>query len=557
MNNYGFLFLYMKEEESRSIKWKSKIYDDDICNLYKNITDDILFLNISKFGFSELNGIFKDIKDYKITFNNSVIKTRLGNNSGFSISATIAATYRQSIGGAFIIPPDLIDYINEEINSESVFKKYLSGFPSSVSLYEKGKLLFESFIKSGYPTQAAYALCGAAYVECTWDPNVYNKAERAKSSGTVDFAGGWSGCGEGLFGLTGWNQKKKLIEKMGLNKKQVPCYEFINGKINKTKIILRSITTDQKKYDADKHAIKLFQCTEDTWTDIMKEYLKGLGRKGSDTKTTYDYLMYDGKPQGNTTEDDDDHKLLYASYLFKAGYFGNNKGNNFNTVKKTVDAYKSTHQKIYGKNNISYMPINGFVKQLLIAYLLAEYINGSSVGELNLKDIIKININKVTGKETGTGGLFADSNSQDNNLNINDALYKKSNKKFDIDIACDWITKHSAAASLHSCAKYVRMAIEAGFRDPNATHGRPNWAWKYIDYLPTIGFKFLRMVHRDTLNTYKPEKGDIAVYLQNNSKNVPGHICMYTGQKWISDFKQNNMFVYRATNEAYIFRFNG
>ena len=97
------------------------------------------------------------------------------------------------------------------------------------------------------------------------------------------------------------------------------------------------------------------------------------------------------------------------------------------------------------------------------------------------------------------------------------------------------------------------MAIEAG---GIKTTGRPNWAWKYINYLPSIGFKYIAKVNRADIGTnYKPEPGDIAVYQKGNNPDVPGHICMYTGKEWCSDFNQKNPIVYSSTKEAYIFRF--
>ena len=38
---------------------------------------------------------------------------------------------------------------------------------------------------------------------------------------------------------------------------------------------------------------------------------------------------------------------------------------------------------------------------------------------------------------------------------------------------------------------------------------------------------------------------------------VHGHICMFDGNQWISDFVQNNMWVYGGDGTCYIFRYNG
>lgn len=139
--------------------------------------------------------------------------------------------------------------------------------------------------------------------------------------------------------------------------------------------------------------------------------------------------------------------------------------------------------------------------------------------------------------------------------NLDPGMFTKNVNGWNIQKACNWMHNHAANSSMHSCAKYVRMGIEAG---GISTNGRPNWTWKYINYLPTIGFKFIDKVDRSyqgEKGPYKPQPGDIAVYTKGGNKNVPGHICMWTGAEWASDFRQRNMIVYSNTQQAYIFRF--
>ena len=142
-----------------------------------------------------------------------------------------------------------------------------------------------------------------------------------------------------------------------------------------------------------------------------------------------------------------------------------------------------------------------------------------------------------------------DNDGENPNVSLDPSLFKRNPNGWNIKEACKWLQKNSHSASTHRCAKYVRMAIEAGGL---STKGRPTWAWMYINFLPTIGFKHIGTY---TQNGYTPEPGDIAVYFKDGNDKVPGHICMWTGVQWCSDFKQNNMIVYRNTKEAYIFRF--
>lgn len=110
------------------------------------------------------------------------------------------------------------------------------------------------------------------------------------------------------------------------------------------------------------------------------------------------------------------------------------------------------------------------------------------------------------------------------------------------------------------CAEYVRKAIEAGGvkLDPNT---RPFSAKDYGPYLSAHGFKEVSQ------KGYVPQKGDIVV-LQGfpegppNSNGVPsykasehGHITMFNGKKWGSDFEQTDMWSgpgYRKAKPDYV-----
>lgn len=162
--------------------------------------------------------------------------------------------------------------------------------------------------------------------------------------------------------------------------------------------------------------------------------------------------------------------------------------------------------------------------------------------------------------DTNNTGNYADM-SELNNI-------ATGNGAWDIQKACQWIEENSYPYYIQGkcgkCAKHVRSAIDIGFgTNPNGNdsytgvHGRPEWAWKYINFLPKIGFKHIGTVHRNQMHLFTPHSGDIAVYQKNGNPNVPGHICMYSERigKWISDYKQNSMFAYQGTTQADIFRF--
>lgn len=131
--------------------------------------------------------------------------------------------------------------------------------------------------------------------------------------------------------------------------------------------------------------------------------------------------------------------------------------------------------------------------------------------------------------------------------------------RWNLQASLTWLNNNTGTSSQHCCAKFVRMALEAGGL---STAGRPMNAKAYVNYLPTIGFQKIA----DFCGDGEYEKymatawpGDIAVMQKPGDSSwadgsPAGHICMYDGEKWISDFKQNCAYVYRGANGGRIGR---
>jgi hypothetical protein len=118
----------------------------------------------------------------------------------------------------------------------------------------------------------------------------------------------------------------------------------------------------------------------------------------------------------------------------------------------------------------------------------------------------------------------------------------------DIDKAVAHLDKAAGGKSLGKCAKYVRQALEAGGLN---TSGHPVDAKDYGPFLESKGFSKV-----DTSNGYTPQKGDIAVLPSNDSSDA-GHVTMYDGKKWVSDFKQRDMLAgpsFRESGEYAVYR---
>ncbi|WP_062054586.1 GW dipeptide domain-containing protein [Aquimarina longa] len=95
------------------------------------------------------------------------------------------------------------------------------------------------------------------------------------------------------------------------------------------------------------------------------------------------------------------------------------------------------------------------------------------------------------------------------------------------------------------CGRYVRYALEAGYGlERDGLLGKtPGAAKDYDTYLTKKKFYLLENI--SDLEDYKPIKGDIAVFVafQGAKKfHQYGHIQMYDGEKWISDFTQRGFW---------------
>lgn len=100
---------------------------------------------------------------------------------------------------------------------------------------------------------------------------------------------------------------------------------------------------------------------------------------------------------------------------------------------------------------------------------------------------------------------------------------------YSIDAAVKHIDASAHTKSQGRCARYVREAIEAGgLKIPLP---RPTFAKDYGPVLSKLGFSKIPAV------AYSPLRGDIVV-LAAPSGQVAGHIQMFNGTKWVSDFVQ-------------------
>jgi hypothetical protein len=101
----------------------------------------------------------------------------------------------------------------------------------------------------------------------------------------------------------------------------------------------------------------------------------------------------------------------------------------------------------------------------------------------------------------------------------------------------EWMDAHALSRSSHHCAMYCRMGMEAAGMN---TDDRPQ-SGDAGDYGP-----FLMRHGAQTVdpNSYVPQVGDVVVF-DKTDQHPYGHIEMYDGHQWVSDFMQHGFSPYR------------
>ena len=108
-----------------------------------------------------------------------------------------------------------------------------------------------------------------------------------------------------------------------------------------------------------------------------------------------------------------------------------------------------------------------------------------------------------------------------------------TNYPLDMKRAARFATKNAAPRSKTCCAWYVMRALQEG-GCPISIY--PAWAYEYV--LPLHGFREVGK------KNYSPKTGDIVV-IERSKKHIWGHIAIFNGKIWVSDFKQRSLNVYK------------
>lgn len=99
------------------------------------------------------------------------------------------------------------------------------------------------------------------------------------------------------------------------------------------------------------------------------------------------------------------------------------------------------------------------------------------------------------------------------------------------EAAVSYLRSHALGHSHSECAKFTRLAILAGgVKVPNT------------DYAKDYGAELLRAGFSELPSGSTLLSGDVAVIQPYSGGNGIGHMTMYDGTQWISDFVQKSMY---------------
>lgn len=157
---------------------------------------------------------------------------------------------------------------------------------------------------------------------------------------------------------------------------------------------------------------------------------------------------------------------------------------------------------------------------------------------------------RIPAGQTG-GGRWTDGSGSESSPNT-------LNASPDMDKAVDHLEKDAEPKSIGKCASYVRRALNKGGFEVKPT----NYAKDYGSNLEDAGFeRVITSIHPSSYPAlgYKPQKGDVAVVQSYPGGNPAGHMTMYSGSRWISDWPQRTFWAnshYRDYGPSYtIYRY--
>ena len=306
--------------------------------------------------------------------------------------------------------------------------------------------------------------------------------------------------------------------------------------------------------------------------------------KAVPTGSNYDYVYYIGDNLGNTRVTFDVQNNVatalqkddYYPFGFEISRLGNGAKNEYLYNKKELQEeltqydygarfydpllgrwtspdplaefhYETTPYNYVLNNPISFMDLLGL-----------DTIRMNSNAPIHTGDVIEVSPGNYTTSNTNEVPIVGKKSDKDDNKDDD------KNSSFDFDKQAAYLDKHSFSQYIKGkdkngrsicghCALIVRLSLEAGGMNTNDRPTSTKSAKNYGPYLQRKGYKPLNP------QNYTPAKGDIRVWQPYPGGNPNGHIDVYDGGQWVSDFKENPLGPgegYRKNPDFEIYRRN-
>ncbi|MCH4248289.1 MAG: hypothetical protein LKF82_10755 [Acinetobacter populi] len=114
-------------------------------------------------------------------------------------------------------------------------------------------------------------------------------------------------------------------------------------------------------------------------------------------------------------------------------------------------------------------------------------------------------------------------------------------KYFNLDAFTNKLKSITRQTSTSKCAKSIRVALQsAGAKIQSHPVAASDWG----NTLISLGYRQIKP------SFDKPKEGDIYI-IHSTQQHKYGHIAGFSGQSWVSDFKQRSHDVYKDKNVSY------
>lgn len=371
------------KEKERPINWTTEKFIDSTLRELLAIK-----MNLMKESIESLGIEFQETTQYNeqfLKYDNWMLPgIAEGEPAHETIDTALVLLCAGVMDADFPITPEFVEYIKNAISQGLVYEKRMSWLIENEKKLEDGKNFVQAMVDSGMSSYVSLAVAGALYIESGW--SAVKCPEQTEFTGLIAHkmyqtnsnGHNWGDAGEGLFGLTFWNAKERIINDPDFTplkeKYQIPStFQEYNKDLAAGEVDTMYVT--QWKGNPVKASGHLSNLELEEWSIPLKIFLK---------HSLFWKDVFESTPEREQLIANGDtnylNACLAASYLFKAG--GNEA--TFAYAAKRASQYVAQHKSMH------YAHIqDGLASQIVVSLILSRYIKGTPVKSFDeLKQII-------------------------------------------------------------------------------------------------------------------------------------------------------------------------